>query len=215
MSNELTYRIFFFRKIRKNRNTYRNLLNIGHLTDSLWVSKNNVKTLYTLGFDENQRVVSLSNKTGLQRAFLHNAAGLLAAVEEQPTTKTFTYAAGLLSTLRYSSAAARTVASYAWRGTILNSVKSNGTTGEEEITYQISTEKANTLQQFFISQLGVLPVDFPLTTAYLLKSESHFFAGKTYGYEYAFEQDKITAITKSEQNGTTPKVVQKIEVSYY
>jgi hypothetical protein len=26
MSNELTYRIFFFRKIRKNRNTYRNLL---------------------------------------------------------------------------------------------------------------------------------------------------------------------------------------------
>jgi hypothetical protein len=34
-------------------------------------------------------------------------------------------------------------------------------------------------------------------------------------YEYAFEQEKITSITKSEQNGTTLKVVQKIEVSYY
>jgi hypothetical protein len=51
--------------------------------------------------------------------------------------------------------------------------------GEEEISYQVSVEENNPLQRFFTAQMGVLPLDFPLSTQYLLKSESHFFSGKT------------------------------------
>lgn len=58
-------------------------------------------------------------------------------------------------------------------GYCANMVKSNGTTGEEEINYQISTEQNNPLH-FFTSQIGVLPLEILLTAPYLLKSKSHF-----------------------------------------
>lgn len=146
----------------------------GELLDSLVLSGEFTPLRFKIELTESGKISALEQSGSSFRSMGYGSNALLSRIEEGSASTTFAYnAANQITAVRYNAAAERRVAAYEWRGKILARMAINGTAGLEEITYATSFEQSNGLREFFVSQIGVLLIDFAFATPNLLKSESH------------------------------------------